>query len=250
MIDSLIFWKQKNYRAEKMKFIQKIVQWIKKKRSSSINDQNKVAFKEVNSFENTISQKKNQKFKQNNIHISLRDLEKTGLLKIEPNVDEKKVNKENLIYASQLPIHIFPWIAGMKSGTYLIEFSPKIQSQINSGFFNVTGGVARNQSGQVIAHGISPSLLSLSPIILYQIGTIAFGTHHLKKINESLEKINKELDEISSFLLNKRSAEISGFSLELSHISKSIIEFNKSGNLTEVFTRVDLIKNIRIMNLT
>ena len=37
--------------------------------------------------------------------------------------------------------------------------------------------------------------------------------------------------------------------MELLHISKGIMEFNKLGNMTEVQTRIDLIKNIRIMNL-
>ncbi|MDE0120008.1 MAG: hypothetical protein OXM55_08395 [Bdellovibrionales bacterium] len=162
--------------------------------------------------------------------------------------DPKTINKEKLIYASQLPAHIFPWAIGMASGTHLIKFSPAIQSQISSGLLNVTGGVARNQFGQIISHGASASLLSLSPIILYQVGTIAFGAYHLKKINDSLKKINEKLDEISDFLENKRSAEISSLFLELSHISKGIIEFNKSGNLTEVLNRIDLIKHIRIMN--
>ena len=109
--------------------------------------------------------------------------------------------------------------------------------------------MARNQSGQIVAHGAGASLLSLSPIILYQVGIVAFGAYHLKKINESLQKIDKKLDEISSFLSDKRSAEIRGQFLELLHISKGIIEFNKSGNMTEVLNRIDLIKNIRIMNL-
>ena len=160
-----------------------------------------------------------------------------------------KVNKEKLIYASQLPAHIFPWVAGMKSGYYLIKFPPTIQSQINSGLLNITGGVARNPSGQIVAHGSGASLLSLSPIILYQVGVIAFGSYHLKKINESLQKINEKLDEVSVFLSDKRSAEIRGQILELLHISKGIMEFNKLGNMTEVQTRIDLIKNIRIMNL-
>ena len=197
---------------------------------------------------NITRQKRNLDFKQNDVSISLKDLEKAGLV-IKQNFDLKTVNKEKLIYASQLPAHIFPWVIGMKSGLYLIKFPPEIQSQITSGLFNITGGVARNQSGQIMAHGASASLMSLSPIILYQVGTIAFGAYHLKKINESLKKINKKLDEVSSFLLDKRSAEISGLLLELSHISKGIIEFNKSGNLTEVLNRIDLIKYIRIMNL-
>ena len=226
-----------------MNIIKKIVSSLKKFWNTPINNQNK------NPTKNTINYNENLNFQKNNAHISLKDLEKTGLLTVEQDIDKKKVSKENLIYASQLPAHIFPWVIGMKSGIHLIKFSPTIQSQINSGFFNVTGGVARNQSGQIMAHGVSTSLLSLSPIILYQIGTIAFGTYHLKKINKSLEKINKKLDEISSFLLEKRSSEIIGLSLELSHISKGIIEFKKLGNLTEVFARVDLIKNIRVMNL-
>ena len=197
---------------------------------------------------NITRQKRNIDFKQNDVSISLKDLEKTGL-EIKQVSDLKTINKEKLIYASQLPAHIFPWVVGMTSGIHLIKFPPAIQSQVTSGLFNITGGVARNQSGQIVSHGASASLISLSPIILYQVGTIAFGAYHLKNINESLKKINKKLDEISSFLLDKRSAEISGLLLELSHISKGIIEFNKLGNFTEVLTRIDLIKHIRIMNL-
>ena len=195
-----------------------------------------------------VRQKNHPDFKQNNTSISLKDLEKIGL-EIKPVSDLKTIKKEKLIYASQLPTHIFPWVLGMNSGIHLIKFSPAIQSQINSGLLNVTGGVARNQSGQIMVHGASVSLIALSPIILYQIGTIVFGTYHLKQINESLKKINKKLDEISSFLSDKRSAEINSLMLELSFLSKGIIEFNQSGNLTEVLNRINLIKNIRIMNL-
>ena len=198
--------------------------------------------------ENTEEQKGNPEFKQNNVSPSLEDLKKAGLT-IEPVSDPEIVDKEKLIYASQLPVHIFPWVVGMKSGLYLVKFPPTIQSQINSGFLNITGGVARNPSGQVMVHGTGASLLFLSPLILYQVGVISFGSYYLQKISESLKKINKKLDEISFFLLDKRSAEISGQLLELSHISKGIIEFNRLGHVTEVLTRVDLIKHIRIMNL-
>ena len=187
--------------------------------------------------------------KQNDVSSSLEDLKRVGVT-IKPVSNLKTVNKENLIYASQLPAHIFPWVAVMKSGFYLIKFPPTIQSQIHSGFLNVTGGVVRNPSGQIVAHGIRANLLSFSPTILYQVGVVAFGSYHLKKINESLKKINKNLDEISSFLSDKRSAEIRGQILELLHISKGIIEFNSSGNMTEVLSRIDLIKNIRGMNLS
>ena len=195
--------------------------------------------------ENTRKQK-NLNIKQND--VSLEDLKKAGVI-IEPASNPPTVNKENLVYASQLPAHIFPWVAGMTSGLYLIKFSPTIQSQINSGLFNITGGVARNPSGQIVAHGSGASLLSLSPIILYQVGVVAFGSYHLKKINESLQQINKKLAEIAAFLSDKRSAEIRGQLLELSHLSKGIMEFNKLGNITEVLKRIDSIKNIRIMNL-
>ena len=137
----------------------------------------------------------------------------------------------------------------MEGGIYLIKFPPKIQSQVSSGFLNITGGVARNQSGQIVSHGANASLISLTPIILYQVGVFAFGAYYLKQINQSLEKINKKLDKIFGFLEDKRSAEISGLLLELSHISKGIIEFNKAFNLTEILTRIDLIKHIRIMNM-
>ena len=203
-------------------------------------------------IENRDRKNKNLDFKQNSITNSLEDLEKTGLLTVERVFNEKKIseeNKERLVYASQLPAHIVSWVVGKASGMHLIKFSPEIQSQISSGFFTATGGVARNQSGQIMAIGTSANLLLLSPIILYQVGTIAFGAYHLKKINESLEKINKKLDKISSFLINKRSAEIEGHCLELLHLSKGIIDFKKQGNITEVFNRVNLIKNIRIMNL-
>lgn len=187
--------------------------------------------------------------KKNNTSYSLKDLEKIGL-EITPVSDSKVINKNKLISASQLPLHIFPWVSGMKNGTYLIKFPPEIQSQISSGFFNVTGGVARNRFGQIVSHGTSAtSFLLLSPIILYQIGVIAFGVFYLKKINESLEKINKNLEDISSFLIDKRTAEINALILELLHISKGIIEFDKLGNLTEVLSRVDFIKQIRIKNL-
>ena len=131
--------------------------------------------------------------------FSLEDLKKAGL-EIKQVSNLKEEDKEKLVYASQLPAHIFPWVAGMTSGLHLIKFPPTIQSQINSGLLNITGGVARNQSGQIIAHGAGASLLSLSPIILYQVGVIAFGTYHLKKINDSLKKINKKLDEISGII--------------------------------------------------
>ena len=196
---------------------------------------------------NIDKQKKNLDSKKNNISFSLKDLEKTGL-EIKQVPDSKAVNKEKIIYASQLPAHIFPWVIGMNAGIHLIRFPPEIQSQINSGFLSVTGGVARDQYGPIVSHGANASLLSLSPIMLYQVGVIVFGAYHLKKINKSLEKINKRLDEISSFLIDKRSAEVSGLSLELLHISKGIIEFNKSGNFSEIFNRINLIKHIRIMN--
>lgn len=109
-------------------------------------------------------QKRNLDSKKNNISFSLKDLEKTGL-EIKQVSDLETINKEKLVYASQLPAHIFPWVIGMKSGIYLIKFSPTIQSQVNSGLFHITGGVVRNQSGQIISHGTSASLLSLSPIV-------------------------------------------------------------------------------------
>ena len=130
---------------------------------------------------NTTGIIKNKNFKQND-SFSLKDLEKTGLLTVERVFDQKKASEENLIYTSQLPAHIFPWVVGMNSGIHLIKFSPTIQSQINSGILNITGGVARNQSGQIVVHGTNASLLSLSPIILYQVGVIAFGAYHLKKM--------------------------------------------------------------------
>ena len=187
---------------------------------------------------------RNSGLEQNNISISLKDLKRDGW-KVEKVFNEKKVSGENLIYASQLPVHVFPWIVGMKSGIYAIKFPPEIQSQISSGVLNVTGGVARNQSGQVIMHGMNAMI---SSIFLYQAAVVAFGAYHLQKINHSLEKINQKLDKISSFLLDKRSSEIEGFRLELSHISKGIIEFQKLGNITEVLTRIDFIRYIRIKN--
>ena len=191
---------------------------------------------------------RNSDLEQNNISTSLKDLKRDGW-KVERVFNEKKVSGENLIYASQLPVHVFPWIVGMKSGIYAIKFSPEIQSQISSGFLNVTGGVARNQSGQIVTHGMNATPLLISSICLYQAAVITFGAYHLQKINHSLEKINQKLDKISSFLSDKRSSEIEGFLLELSHISKGIIEFQNLGNITEVLTRIDFIRHIRIKNL-
>ena len=193
----------------------------------------------VNSFTN----KKNQK------SFSFATLNKAGLV-IEP-VASTIVNKERLINASQLSIHTIPWLGLLKSGVYQIKFSPEIQSQINSGILNVTGGVARSESGQIIAHGsnVNP-LITLSPFILYQIGVVAFGAHQLQKINNSLKEINKKLSEIYSFQLDKRSAQINSHFQEFSHISKGIIELSKLGNITEVSNRINMIKHIRLMNLS
>ena len=219
-----------------MSFIRKILDLLKNPWSTPPSPKN-------------TTEQKTPDFKQNDVFPSLEDLKKVGVTTKQVS-NLKEEDKEKLVYASQLPAHIFPWVAGMTSGLHLIKFSPTIQSQINSGLLNITGGVARNQSGQIVAHGSRASLLSLSPIILYQVGVVAFGSYHLKKINESLQKTNKKLDEIVAFLSDKRSAEISGQLLELLHLSKGIMEFNRSGNMTEVLNRIDLIKNIRVMNLT
>ncbi|MDE0119827.1 MAG: hypothetical protein OXM55_07455 [Bdellovibrionales bacterium] len=181
--------------------------------------------------------------------FSLAKLKQAGLI-IEP-INSKVINKEFLINTSQFSTQAIPWIGLLKSGIYQIKFSPEIQSQINSGILNVTGGVARNESGQIIAHGsnINP-LITFSPFILYQIGVVAFGAYHLQQINKSLKEINRKLGEIYNFQLDKRSSQINSHFQEFSHISKGIIEFSKLGNVTEVSNRINMIKHIRLMNLS
>ena len=179
---------------------------------------------------------------------SISSLEQMGVM-IKP-VNRTSLKDEIVLYSSQLPLHIVPWINFLKQGTYQIAFSPEVQSQIKSGVFTLTGGVARNESGQIVAHGKNISqLVSLSPIILYQIGTIVFGAYHLSKINESLKSMNKKLNEIFDFLQDERSARIEGGFQEFSHLSKGIIEFYKSGNISEVLRRIDIVRYIRTKNL-
>ncbi len=198
---------------------------------------------------NKIYKSETQFSRQDNSFTSLKDLEKAGLA-FKP-IPPEKIKKGCFIDTSQIPIHILPHISVLKSGVYQIKFSPEIQSRIAMGTFNVTGGVARNQSGQIVAHGVSVNpMVFTSAIFLYQIGVIVFGAHQLQKINKSLKSIQKKLDNIHGFQRDKRSAQISGYFKELSHISKGIFEFNKSGNIKEVLNRIDIIKHIRIKNLT
>ena len=190
-----------------------------------------------------------QEINQNLIKTQFqKDLKKMELT-FQPVIHKIK-NEENMIYSSQVIPHL-PWLGLLSSGTYQIKFPSAIQSQINSGVFSVNGGVARNQSGHIAAHGIGVNpLIVATPIMLYQIGVVAFGAYHLKKINNSLEKINKKLNEIHNFQLDKRTAQINSQFQELLHISKGIIEFSDLGNIKEVLKRVDMIKHIRLMNLS
>lgn len=87
--------------------------------------------------------------------FSIKDLDKIGLsLK---SITRQITDKENVVTASQLPTHIFPWVLNLKKGFYRITFSPEVLSQINSGALAVSGGVARNTSGQIVAIGRSIS---------------------------------------------------------------------------------------------
>ena len=184
-----------------------------------------------------------------NYSLSLKELKKEGLV-FKP-ISPEKVKKEYLIDASQIPIHILPHIKLLRRGVYQIQFSSAIQSQIEIGTLNVTGGVARTPQGQIVKHGtgINPATLT-SAVVLYQVGVIAFGAHQLSQINQSLEKMNKKLDNISSFLQDRRSFEIRGSIMELSHLFKGILEFKKLGNNTEVLNRIDIIKDIRKSNIS
>jgi len=148
-------------------------------------------------------------------------------------VEDKDVSKEHLICASQLPVHIFPWVTSLK-GVYQVTFSPEILRKINNGFTSVSGGVVRDTSGQILE--IGESVNHLAPIILYQMGVIAFGTYHLSEINKSLKKINRKLDEISKFQIDHRASQIDGYWKEFSHISEGINEFHQLGNITEIFS--------------
>ena len=182
-------------------------------------------------------------------NFSLKDLNKIGLNV--KSITRQMIDEENTIISSQLPAHIFPWVLGLKKGLYQITFSPEVLSQIKSGALTVSGGVARNTSGQIVAIGknISPFMVA-SPIMLYQIGVIAFGAYHLQLINKSLKKINKKLDEISEFQHDKRSAQINSYLQEFYHLSKGIVEFKQLGNMTEILNRVKKIQYIRMMNLS
>ena len=179
---------------------------------------------------------------------SLKDLNKLGL-NLKP-VTDKMVNKESLIYASQLPAHIFPWALRLK-GVYQVTFKPEVLSQIKSGALSASGGVARNASGQIAAIGtnINP-LLVFPPAILYQIGVIVFGSYYLKSINQSLKNINKKLDKISKFQYDKRSAQINSYLQEFHHLSQGIIDFNQSGNTSQVLNRIKRMQGIRMQNST
>ena len=170
-------------------------------------------------------------------------------LKIRP-ITRTSLKDKTVICSSQLPLHIMPWIGSLKQGIYQITFHPEVQSQIKSGVFTLTGGVARNQSGQIIAHGrnVNP-LIAPSPLILYQMASIALGVAHLSKINESLKNIDKKLDEIFDFLQDERSARIEGGFQEFLHVSKGIMEFYKSSNISEVLHRIDMVRHIRTKNL-
>ena len=192
---------------------------------------------------------RNLKNYQGNEQFSLKDLNKIGLNV--KSINRQITHKENTIITSQLPAHIFPWVLGLKKGLYQITFSPEVLSQIQSGALTVSGGVARNTSGQIGAIGknISPFMVA-SPIMLYQIGVIAFGAYHLQLINRSLKKVNKKLDEISEFQHDKRSAQINSYLQEFYHLSKGIVEFKQSGNMTEILNRIKKIQYIRMMNLS
>lgn len=179
---------------------------------------------------------------------SLKDLNQLGL-NLKP-VTDRIVNEENLIYASQLPAHVFPWALRLK-GVYQVTFKPEILSQIKSGVLSTSGGVARNASGQIAAIGksINPLLVS-SPAILYQIGVIVCGSYYLQSINKSLNKINKKLDEISKFQYDKRSAQIDSYLQEFYHLSKGIIDFRQWGNKSEVLNRIKRMQDMRMQNLS
>lgn len=167
------------------------------------------------------------------------------------SVPLSKAREGAMIYASQLPVHLFPWVAALKSGVYQIGFPPAVQSQINSGMLNVTGGVARSSGGQIVAHGQSLTPLAVAaPIVLYQIGVMVFGASYLQKINRSLKKITEKLNTIYAFQLDKRTAQINSYFQEYSHLSKGILEFQKLGNVAELLKRIDTIKQLRLMNLS
>ena len=163
-----------------------------------------------------------------------------------------EVNEATMIYASQLPAHVFPWVIGLKKGIYQIGFPPAVQSQIQSGMLNVTGGVARNSGGQIVAHGQALNFIPMvaAPIILYQIGVIIFGARYLQKINQSLKKITEKMNKIHAFQLDKRTAQINSYFQEYSHLSKGILEFSECGNVEETLKRIDIIKQLRLMNLS
>ena len=183
------------------------------------------------------------------LSFSLEDLEKSGL-SVEP-VSEEQVNNEFLIHASQLPVHLLPWLGTLKNGIYRVTFPPEIQAQIYRGTLGVTGGVVRTPAGQIRSHGVSVTRVLAHPlIIVYQVGVLVFGSYHLQKIGASLKNINKRLGKIHNFLLDKRSAQIRAQIQEFSHISKGIVEFSKLGNIEEVTKRLELIKEIRLMNLS
>ena len=179
---------------------------------------------------------------------SLKHLNQFGL-NLKP-VTDKIVDKENVIYASQLPAHIFPWALSLK-GVYQVTFKPEILSQIKSGVLSASGGVARNASGQIaaISKQVNP-LLYASPAVLYQIGVIAFGSYYLQSINKSLKKIDEKLDNISKFQYDERSAQINSYLQEFYHLSKGIIDFHQSGNISEVLNRIKIMQDIRMKNLS
>ena len=196
----------------------------------------------INKFETQFSLRYNNS-------ISLKDLEKAGLA-FQP-VPPEKIKKGCLIDASQVPVHILPHISLLKKvGVYQITFSPEIQSQIQMGTLKLTGGVVRDKTGRIVAHGANITPAVTSVVMLYQIGVIVFGAHQLSKINKSLTVIQKKLDNIHGFQIDKRSAQISSHFKELSHISKGIFECSKLGNIKEVLNRIDIIKYIRVKNST
>lgn len=194
-------------------------------------------------------QNKDQRISKNTILLNhfKRDLKDMGIT-LQPIVHEIK-NKENLLYASQL-IPTLPWLGLLKNGVYQITFPSDIQSQINRGTLQVTGGTARNQAGQIISHGKNTTPLIPSALVLYQLGVIVFGALHLQEINKSLKKINEKLNNIHNFQLDKRSAQINSHFQEFLHTSKGIVEFSKLGNMTEIQKRINIIKQIRFMNLS
>ena len=185
------------------------------------------------------------------LYFSLEDLKKIGL-RIEP-VPKEVVNNELLVHASQLPSHLLPWLTTLESGTYRLSFPPKMEAQIYKGSIE-TRDLIDNSSPpdkKIGSHGLSVTRVLAHPLIMiYQVGVLVFGSYHLQKIGASLKNINRQLGKVYNFLLDKRSAQIRAYIQEFSHIAKGIVEFSKLGNVEEVKKRLDLIKEIRLMNLS